>query len=85
MFPLTPVDGKQLVELAKDTALLVYGKPLPNTKLEEIAGSPKRRECWITTELRSGPGFGWPLPPTKVRQVLDIKSPTGWRVESFIS
>ena len=85
MFPLTPVDGKQLVGLAKDTALLVYGKPLPNTKLEEIAGSPKRRECWITTELRSGPGFGWPLPPIKVRQVLDIKSPTGWRVESFLS
>ena len=85
MFPLTPVDSKQLVELAKDTALLEYGKPLPNTKVDEIAGSPKRRECWITTALRSGPGVGWPLPPIKIRQVLDIKSPTGWRVESFLS
>ena len=87
MFPLTPIDREQLVELAKDTALLEIGKPLPNSKIEDVKGTPKRRECWVSTELRggSGSGFGWPMPPVRVRQVRDVKTPSGWRVEEWLS
>ncbi|KIV77032.1 hypothetical protein PV11_08870 [Exophiala sideris] len=87
MFPLTPIDGTQLVHLARDTALIEYGKPVPKTKVEDIHGTPRRRECWVLVELRGakGLGFGWPLPPMKVRQVVDIKEATGWRVEKVLS
>lgn len=87
MFPLSPLDGAQLALLARDTALIVYGKPVPKTKVEEIPGQPKRRECWVAVELRGGKGggLGWPLPPVKVRQVFDVKSKTGWRVEDILS
>ncbi|KIX09884.1 uncharacterized protein Z518_00965 [Rhinocladiella mackenziei CBS 650.93] len=88
MLPLTPVDGAQLAHLAHDTALLELGKPVPKTRVEDIPGTPRRRECWVLVELRGGKesgGFGWPLPPLKVRQVLDVKSATGWRVEKVLS
>ncbi|KAL2426507.1 putative ATP-dependent RNA helicase DHR1 [Exophiala dermatitidis] len=94
MFPLTPLDGAQLVQLARDTALIEYGKPVPRSKVEEIPGSgsrsgssPKRRECWVIPELRGAKSgaLGWPLPPVKVRQVLDVKSKSGWRVEKVLS
>lgn len=86
MFPLTPVDGRTLVELAKDTALLEYGRPVPQMKIQELRGAPKRRECWVTTELRAGPGlgYGWPLPAVHVRQVMDVKTSSGWRVEEML-
>ncbi|EXJ87615.1 hypothetical protein A1O3_04576 [Capronia epimyces CBS 606.96] len=87
MFPLTPLDGIQLAHLARDTALIEYGKPVPKSKVEEIPGTPKRRECWVLAELRGSRGgmLGWPLPPVKVRQVLDAKSKTGWRLEEVLS
>ncbi|EXJ83739.1 hypothetical protein A1O1_07365 [Capronia coronata CBS 617.96] len=87
MFPLTPVDGAQLAQLARDTGLIEYGKPVPKTKVEDLPGSPKRRECWVLVELRGSKvgALGWPLPPVKVRQVLDAKSKTGWRVEKVLS
>ncbi|ETN40263.1 uncharacterized protein HMPREF1541_04539 [Cyphellophora europaea CBS 101466] len=87
MFPLTPVDGPTLIELTKDSALLEFGKPVLQMKVQELAGVPKRRECWVTTELRAGTGsggFGWPLPAAHVRQVMDAKSPSGWRVEEVL-
>jgi ATP-dependent RNA helicase DHX37/DHR1 len=86
MFPLTPVDGRTLVELAKDTALLEFGKPVLKMKVTELGGSPRRRECWVTTELRGsgGGGYGWPLPAVHVRQVIDTKASTGWRVEEVL-
>ncbi|KAL2404021.1 putative ATP-dependent RNA helicase DHR1 [Exophiala dermatitidis] len=96
MFPLTPLDGAQLAHLACDTALIEYGKPVPRSKVDEFPGSgsgsgsgssPKRRECWVIPELRGGKSgvLGWPLPPVKVRQVLDVKSKSGWRVEKVLS
>ncbi|KAI1623202.1 adenosinetriphosphatase [Exophiala viscosa] len=87
MFPLTPLDGAQLVHLARETALIEYGKPVPKTKVEDIPGTPRRRECWVLVELRAakGLGFGWPLPPMKVRQVVDVKEATGWRVEKVLT
>ena len=83
MFPLTPVGRQQLVELARDTALLEIGKPV-NAKIEEIRGSPKRRECWVGAELKGGSGFGWPMPPVRVRQVVDVKTASGWKVEAWL-
>lgn len=87
MFPLTPIDGRTLVELSKDTALLDFGKPVLKMKIEELPGVPKRRECWVTTELRSGKGsgYGWPLPAVRVRQVMDVKAANGWRVEEMLN
>ncbi|KIX96786.1 uncharacterized protein Z520_07506 [Fonsecaea multimorphosa CBS 102226] len=87
MFPLTPVTAAQLAYIARDTALVNYGKPVPKTKIEEMPGSPRRRECWVTVELRASVGgaLGWPLPPAKVRQVMDVKSKTGWRVEKVLT
>lgn len=88
MFPLTPLDGTQLAYLARDTALIEYGKPVPKSKVEDIPGTPKRRECWVLVELRGAKatgGYGWPLPPVKVRQVMDVKSKNGWRVEKVLS
>ncbi len=87
MFPLTPIDRQQLVELARDTALLEIGKPSSNTKIEDIRGTPKRRECWVGAELKGGAesGFGWPMPPQRVRQVMDVKTASGWRVEEWLS
>ncbi|OQV04098.1 Helicase associated domain-containing protein [Cladophialophora immunda] len=92
MFPLAPVTSPQLAYIARDTALVNYGKPVPKTKIEDLPGSPRRRECWVTVDMRasagvggSGGALGWPLPPVKVRQVMDVKSKTGWRVEKVLS
>ena len=89
MFPLTPIDREQLVDLAKDTALLEIGKPLMNVKAKivDLKGIPKRRECWVTAEVKGGvgSGFGWPMPPIRVRQVMDVKTASGWRVEEWLS
>ena len=92
MFPLTPIDAARLSLLARDTALIEYGKPVPKSKVEDLPGSPRRRECWVVAELKVGAGerggglgFGWPLPPVKVRQVLDVKSRGGWRVEEVLA
>ena len=88
MFPLCPVTAAQLSHLAQNTALIVYGKPLPKSQIKEIPGRPKRRECWVSVELHGAQGkgaLGWPLPPVKVRQVVDVKSREGWRVEKVLS
>ena len=82
MFPLAPINQHQILELAKDTALLEVGKPI-SSKIEEIRGTPKRRECWVSTQLKAGVGFGWPMPPVRVRQVMDLKTSSGWRVEQW--
>ncbi|OAG37345.1 hypothetical protein AYO21_08422 [Fonsecaea monophora] len=91
MFPLAPLTSAQLAFIARDTALINYGKPVPRTKIDELPGSPRRRECWVTVDVRasavmSGVGgvLAWPLPPVKVRQVMDVKSKTGWRVEQVL-
>ncbi|KAK6365628.1 putative ATP-dependent RNA helicase DHR1 [Exophiala oligosperma] len=88
MFPLTPLDGTQLAFLARDTAMIEYGKPVAKSKIEDVPGTPRRRECWVNVELRGAKGtggYGWPLPPTKVRQVMDVNSKSGWRVEKVLS
>ncbi|KAH0846284.1 putative ATP-dependent RNA helicase DHR1 [Fonsecaea pedrosoi] len=91
MFPLAPLASAQLAYIARDTALINYGKPVPRTKIDELPSSPRRRECWVTVDVRasavtSGAGgvLAWPLPPVKVRQVMDVKSKTGWRVEQVL-
>jgi ATP-dependent RNA helicase DHX37/DHR1 len=103
MFPLTPLDAAQISLLARDTALVEYGKPVRGSKVEDVpAGSTdsstgtgtgggssstrKKRIAWVTCEIRGGKGMtGWPLPPVKVRQVFDVKSRSGWRVEEVLS
>jgi ATP-dependent RNA helicase DHX37/DHR1 len=87
MFSLTPIDRPSLVALARDTALLELGKPVPGRQIVEIKGTPKRRECWINVELSAGigKGFGWPLPPARVREVMDPKGQDrGWKVEEWL-
>ncbi|OCT50559.1 putative ATP-dependent RNA helicase DHR1 [Cladophialophora carrionii] len=90
MFPLCALTGGEVCRLARDTALISYGKPLPKSKIEDMAGRPKRRVCWVNCELRGVGGggggvLGWGLPPVKVRQVLDMKSREGWTVEEVLS
>ncbi len=90
MFPLCPLTAAQISMLARGTALISCGKPLPKSKIEEVPGRPKRRECWVSCEVRveggAGAGvLGWPLPPLKVRQVMDLKTREGWRVEEVLS
>ncbi|EXJ62504.1 hypothetical protein A1O7_02942 [Cladophialophora yegresii CBS 114405] len=89
MFPLCALTGGEICRLARDTALISYGKPLPKSKIEEMAGRPKRRVCWVSCELRGvgsgGGALGWGLPPVKVRQVLDMKSREGWTVEEVLT
>ncbi|KAJ9603394.1 putative ATP-dependent RNA helicase DHR1 [Cladophialophora chaetospira] len=90
MFPLCPLSVAQIGLLTRGTALIRYGKPLPKTQIEELGGRPKKRACWVSCELRAEGGasvgaLGWGLPPVKVRQVLDVKSREGWRVEEVLS
>lgn len=92
MLPLTPIDAPSLLSLIRDTGLIEYGKPVPQTKVEDVPGTrPKERICWVSTSVKSdgaGAGsFGWPLPPCKVRQVMDLKdkSGSGWRVVQVIA
>ena len=90
MFPITPLDGRTLVNLTKDTALLEYGRVVTSMKVEELGDVPKRRVCWVTTELKGAReegtvgSMGWPLPAVRVRQVLDLKASSGWRVEEVL-
>ena len=86
-FLLTALSPTQILHLARDTPLLRYGKPLPKSKIEELPGTLKRRVCWVSCELKASGtvGLGWWLPPVKVRQVLDVKSREGWRVEEVLS
>ena len=88
MLPLTPITPAQISLLTRDTALLHYGKPLAKSKIEDLPGLPKRRECWVSCEVRGSGGIGtlgWGLPPVKVRQVMDVKTKEGWRVEEVLS
>lgn len=85
MIPLCTLDAKSLLALVRDTGLIEYGKPIPKTKIEEV--DKRNRVCWVSTEMKSASagGFGWPLPPTKVKQVIDLKAPSGWRVIEVIA
>jgi len=92
MIPLTTLDAQTLLSLVRDTGLIEYGKPVPKTKVEDVPGArPKERICWVSAEIRgrngssSGMGSGWPLPPSRVRQVMDVKEPTGWRVVEVLA
>ncbi|KAK5941794.1 putative ATP-dependent RNA helicase DHR1 [Knufia obscura] len=88
MMPLCPLDAKTLLNLIRDTGLIEYGKPVPKTKVEDVPGTrPKERICWVSTEVKSeGAGsMGWPLPPTRVRQVMDLKIASGWRVVEVLA
>ncbi|RMZ89124.1 hypothetical protein DV736_g3645, partial [Chaetothyriales sp. CBS 134916] len=85
MFPLSPADAAMLVHLARDTPLLEFGKPISGGKIEELKGVPRRRECVVAVEMRAGrSGFGWPLGGVRVRQVIDLKSRSGWRTEEVL-
>lgn len=88
MVPLTPLDATTLLSLVRDTGLIEYGKPIPKTKMEDVPNTrPKEQICWVSTQMKSdGTGkFGWPLPPSKVRRVVDLKAPTGWRIIEVIA
>lgn len=96
LFPLTTLSPSQLLPLLHHTTLLEYGKPIPKTAIQEISTrQPRERICWVSTAVRDstctvntgevGIGASWPLPPCKVRQVLDSKDRTGWRVVEILS
>lgn len=89
MIPLCPLDATTLLNLIRDTGLIEYGKPVPKTRVEDVPGTrPKERVCWVSTEVKSGGSsgaMGWPLPPTRVRQVMDLKSASGWRVVEVLA
>lgn len=88
MIPLTPLDAPSLLSLIRDTGLIEYGKPVPQSKVEDVPNTrPKERICWVSTEVKvDGAGsFGWPLPPSKVRQVMDLKASSGWTVTQVIA
>ena len=89
MLPLCTLDAQTLLTLIRDTGLIEYGKPVAKTKVEDISGTrPKERICWVSTTVKrekgSG-GFGWPLPPSRVRQVMDLKEASGWRVVEVLA
>ncbi|RMZ80568.1 hypothetical protein DV737_g2895, partial [Chaetothyriales sp. CBS 132003] len=85
MFPLAPADATTLVQLARDTPLLEFGKPISGGKIEELKGVPRRRECVVAVEMRvARSGFGWPLGGVRVRQVVDVKSRSGWRTDEVL-
>lgn len=86
MFPLCALTARQIFQLARDTALLRYGKPLPKSVVAQQG--PNARECWVGVEIRAPEavgGLGWALPPVKVRQRRDVKSRDGWVVERVLS
>jgi len=89
MIPLCPLDATTLLSLIRDTGLIEYGKPVPKTRVEDLPSTrPKERVCWVSTEVKSSGGsgaMGWPLPPTRVRQVMDLKSASGWRVVEVLA
>ncbi|KAK5093081.1 putative ATP-dependent RNA helicase DHR1 [Exophiala xenobiotica] len=89
MIPLCPLDATALLSLIRDTGLIEYGKPVPKTRVEDVPNTrPKERVCWVSTEVKSGGSsgaMGWPLPPTRVRQVMDLKSANGWRVVEVLA
>ncbi|KAJ9664325.1 putative ATP-dependent RNA helicase DHR1 [Neophaeococcomyces mojaviensis] len=92
MMPLTTLEAQTLLSLVRDTGLIEYGKPVPKTKVEDVPNTrPKERICWVSAEIRdrdgsgAGIGGGWPLPPSRVRQVMDLKEPSGWRVVEVLA
>ncbi|THC92000.1 hypothetical protein EYZ11_008530 [Aspergillus tanneri] len=80
MYPLVVPSGLQLSAIAQGTPLIEYGKPIG--KIEEIAGVPPRRACWVIPSLVGETGrMGWPLPAKKVIQRKDPKH--GWVIEKL--
>ena len=76
MHALGTVSGKQITGLARNTPLLVYGKPIG--KIEEVAGG--MRTCWVVPSLVGERGStGWPLPAQKVLQKKDKRGE--WVIE----
>ncbi|KAK5077144.1 putative ATP-dependent RNA helicase DHR1 [Lithohypha guttulata] len=81
MLPLCTVDATALLSLVRDTGVMSYGKPVPKTKIEDVKNtSPKERIAWVSCEMN-----GWPLPPSRVRQVMDVKEASGWRVVEVLA
>ena len=80
MHALGVVSGKQISGLARDTPLLVYGKPIG--KIEEVAGGMRR--CWVVPSLvGERGGTGWPLPAQKVLQKKDKGGE--WAIEKILT
>ncbi|CAK9440435.1 uncharacterized protein LODBEIA_P45350 [Lodderomyces beijingensis] len=70
MRPLVGITGKQLANVAKNSTLITYSKPLGHPYAPK-ALSPTKRECYVVprfgASIGSG-GVGWDLPAVKVIQ-----------------
>lgn len=70
MNPLVDISGKQLANIAKNSVLLTYSKPLGHPYAPKNL-TPTKRECYVVPRfgaaIGSG-GVGWDLPAIKVIQ-----------------
>lgn len=71
MKPLVDIQGKQLANVAKNSPLITYSKPLGNPYAPKLI-TPTKRECYVVprfgASIGSG-GVGWDLPAIKVIQI----------------
>ena len=67
MKPLVDISGKQLANVAKNSTLLTYSKPLGHPYAPKNL-SPTKRECYVVPRFGASVGsgaVGWDLPAIK--------------------
>lgn len=81
MKPMVEINGKQLANVAKNSPLLTYSKPLGHPYAPKNI-TPTKRECYVVPRfgvaIGSG-GVGWDLPAIKV---IQNKVEGSWIIES---
>ncbi|ODV85815.1 hypothetical protein CANARDRAFT_232743 [[Candida] arabinofermentans NRRL YB-2248] len=68
--PLTDITGKALANVAKNSSLITYSKPLGHPYSPKDI-SPTERECYVIPRIGAAigsGGVGWDLPVVKVKQ-----------------
>jgi ATP-dependent RNA helicase DHX37/DHR1 len=76
---LTDVTASQLSNVAKNTSLITYSKPLGPPHAPKML-SPVKRECWVIPRMGAAigsGGVGWDLP---VKRVIQEKKSGNWVV-----
>ncbi|CUM49862.1 uncharacterized protein AC631_02660 [Debaryomyces fabryi] len=71
MKPLVDISGKQLANIAKNSLLITYSKPLGHPYAPKNI-TPTKRECYVVPRIGAAigdGGVGWDLPATKVIQI----------------
>lgn len=81
MKPLVDISGKQLANIAKNSLLITYSKPLGHPYAPKNI-TPTKRECYVVPRIGAAigdGGVGWDLPATKV---LQVKSNGLWVIKN---